>query len=76
MTTLASSVPAILSEEHDADPQPAYRYLRDEAPAAFHAGSDSWLISRHEDVLRLVRGQQVTSQNYGDGLGLDRKSVV
>jgi pulcherriminic acid synthase len=27
-------------------------------------------ISRHEDVLRLVRGQQVTSQNYGDGLGL------
>ena len=36
----------------------------------FHAGSNSWLISRHEDVLRLVRGQQVTSQNYGDGLGL------
>lgn len=70
MTTLASTVPDILSDEHDFDPQPAYRYLRDEAPVVFHAGSNSWLISRHEDVLRLVRGQQVTSQNYGDGLGL------
>jgi cytochrome P450 len=61
--SLVSSVSDILSDEHDIDPQPAYRYLRDEAPVVFHAGSNSWLISRHEDVSRLVRGQQVTSQN-------------
>ena len=33
-------------------------------------GSQSYLVSRHEDILRLVRGQEVTSANYGDGLGL------
>lgn len=70
MTTLTSEVPDILSEEHDRDPQPAYRYLREEAPIVFHPGSNSWLVTRHEDVLRLVRGQQVNSANYGDGLGL------
>jgi cytochrome P450 len=70
MSTLSPDVPDILSDEHDDDPQPAYRYLREEAPAVFHPGSDSWLVSRHADVSRLLRAKEVSSKNYGDGLGL------
>ena len=70
MITLSPDVPDILSDEHDDDPQPAYRYLREQAPAVFHPGSDSWLVSRHADVSRLLRAKEVSSKNYGDGLGL------
>lgn len=70
MTTLSPDVPDILSDEHDDDPQPTYRYLREQAPAVFHPGSDSWLVSRHADVSRLLRAKEVSSRNYGDGLGL------
>ena len=69
MTTLSAEVPDILSDEHDKDPQIAYRYLREEAPVVFHPGSNSYLLSRHADILRLIRGKDVTSANYGDGLG-------
>jgi cytochrome P450 len=76
MTTSYAEVPDILSPEHDLDPQIAYRHLRENAPVFFHEGSDSWLISRHADILRLVRGQEVTSKNYSDGLGLIFGSTV
>lgn len=69
MTTVAPDVPDILSAEHDRDPEIAYRYLREHAPAVFHPGSNSWLISRPEDILRLVRGKQVDSKNYEAGIG-------
>jgi cytochrome P450 len=70
MTTTSATVPDILSVEHDVDPQPGYRYLRDEAPVVYHAGSDSWLVTRHEDVQQLLRGHEVSSQNYATGAGL------
>jgi cytochrome P450 len=70
MPSLTADAPDILSEEHDHDPEIAYRYLRDEAPCVYHAGSDSYLVTRHADVLRLLRGTDTNSQNYGDGLGL------
>jgi cytochrome P450 len=69
VTTVAPDVPDILSAEHDRDPEIAYRYLREHAPAVFHPGSNSWLISRPEDILRLVCGQQVDSKNYEAGIG-------
>ena len=69
MTVVAPEVPDILSAEHDRDPEIAYRYLREQAPAVFHQGSNSWLISRHEDILKLVRGKQVNSNNYVAGIG-------
>lgn len=70
MTPVLADVPDILSDDHDRDPQPAYRVLREDAPVYYHEGSDSWLITRHADVLSLVRGLDVNSKNYGDGLGL------
>lgn len=76
MTTMYADVPDILSPEHDRDPQIAYRHLRENAPVFFHEGSNSWLVSRHADILRLVRGQEVTSKNYSDGLGLIFGSTV
>ena len=69
MTTTVVEAPDILSADHDRDPEPAYRYLREQAPVVFHAGSNSWLISRHEDILKLVRGKQVNSHNYVEGIG-------
>jgi cytochrome P450 len=69
MTATIDQSTDILSAEHDQDPEPIYRYLREEAPASYHAGSNSWLISRHEDILKLVRGKQVNSNNYVEGIG-------
>jgi cytochrome P450 len=69
MTATVKETPDILSPEHDRDPEPIYRYLREEAPAVFHAGSNSWLISRHDDILKLVRGKAVNSDNYVAGIG-------
>jgi cytochrome P450 len=69
VTAVAPDVPDILSTEHHRDPEIAYRYLREHAPAVFHPGSNSWLISRPEDILRLVCGQQVDSKNYEAGIG-------
>jgi cytochrome P450 len=70
MPILTADAPDILSEEHDRDPEIAYRYLREEAPVVYHPGSNSYLVTRHADVLSLLRGQETNSQNYGDGLGL------
>ena len=42
MTAVAPNAPDILSAEHDRDPEIAYRYLREHAPAVFQPGSNSW----------------------------------
>jgi cytochrome P450 len=70
MTAVAPNTPDILSAEHDRDPEIAYRYLREHAPAVFQPGSNSWLIGRHEGILRLVRGKHVDSKNYEAGIGV------
>jgi pulcherriminic acid synthase len=67
MTT--TDVPDLLSAAHDLDPQPLYRHLRDQTPVVYHAGSESFLVARHEDILRLLRGLDVDSSNYGDSAG-------
>jgi cytochrome P450 family 142 subfamily A polypeptide 1 len=38
-----------------ADPRPAYRWLRDEAPVYWDPVNEIWGISRHEDVLAIER---------------------
>jgi len=37
------------------DPYPAYRWLRDEAPAYWDPVNEIWAISRHQDVLSIER---------------------
>lgn len=40
------------------DPYPTYRRLRAEAPIAFYAPWNAWLVMRHADVTRLLRDRR------------------
>lgn len=69
MTSTLTDVPDILSEEHDRDPQIAYRHLRESAPVYFHEGSGGYLVTRHADILRLLRSKDITSEHYAASIG-------
>jgi cytochrome P450 len=43
------------SAEFRADPYPRYRHLRDAAPVFWAEGARAWLVSRHADVLSVLR---------------------
>ncbi|MBU6532589.1 cytochrome P450 [Streptomyces mayonensis] len=62
----AQQVPDILSPEFAANPYPAYRAMRDSAPLIWHEATQSWIVSRYEDVERVFkdRGGQFTTENY------------
>jgi cytochrome P450 len=62
--TVIPQQPDILSPEFAADPYPGYRILREHYPLLFHEATDSWLISRYEDVERAFRDPVFTSDNY------------
>ncbi|MFI0980691.1 cytochrome P450 [Streptomyces sp. NPDC021093] len=59
-------VPDILSPEFAADPYPAYRVMRESAPLIRHEATQSWIISRYEDVERVFKDKesQFTTDNY------------
>ncbi|WP_329170629.1 cytochrome P450 [Streptomyces decoyicus] len=63
MTTIPPP-PDILSPEFAADPYPAYRILRAHYPLFHDKGTDSYLLSRYEDVARAFREPVFTSDNY------------
>ncbi|MER5550355.1 cytochrome P450 [Streptomyces sp. NPDC002793] len=62
----AQHVPDILSPEFAADPYAAYRAMRDTAPLAWHEATQSYIISRYEDVERVFKdkGSEFTTDNY------------
>ncbi|MFA4926940.1 MAG: cytochrome P450 [Patulibacter sp.] len=64
MSTATSEAPDIFSAEFAADPHPVYQRMRDEFPVYFHEGSKSWLVSRHEDISRILRDKVITNENY------------
>jgi pulcherriminic acid synthase len=64
MTISRPAPPDILSPEHARDPYETYRILLEHYPVLFHAPTQSWLVSRHEDVSGLFRNAQITSDNY------------
>jgi unspecific monooxygenase len=41
------------------DPYPTYARLRAEAPIAYYAGWDAWIITRHADVDALLRDRRI-----------------
>ena len=47
-----------------ADPYPTYRWLREHSPV-HHLGGEYWLLSRHEDVQRVLRTPAVFSSELG-----------
>ncbi|MFC7815679.1 cytochrome P450 [Streptomyces sp. NPDC057367] len=62
----AQQVPDILSPEFAANPYPAYRVMRESAPLIRHEATQSWIVSRYEDVERVFkdRAGQFTTENY------------
>ncbi|MEV5884783.1 cytochrome P450 [Streptomyces sp. NPDC052020] len=62
----AQQVPDILSPEFAADPYPAYRVMRDTAPLIWHEATQSYIISRYEDVERVFKDKngEFTTDNY------------
>lgn len=59
-------VPDILSPEFAADPYPAYRVMRDTAPLIWHEATQSYVISRYDDVERVFKDKnsEFTTDNY------------
>ncbi|WP_329018147.1 cytochrome P450 [Streptomyces sp. NBC_01601] len=64
--TTAAQIPDILSPEFAADPYPTYRLMRDKAPLVWHEATQSYIISRYEDVERVFKDKQgeFTTDNY------------
>lgn len=54
----------IFSKEFARDPYSYYRRLRDEAPILYHADTDSWLLSRYDDVERTFKDPAFSTRNY------------
>ncbi|MGA5729033.1 cytochrome P450 [Streptomyces seoulensis] len=64
--TTAAQIPDILSPEFAADPYPAYRQMRESAPLIWHEATQSYIVSRYEDVERVFKDKdgQFTTDNY------------
>ncbi|MEU6814552.1 cytochrome P450 [Streptomyces sp. NPDC046860] len=64
--TTAAQIPDILSPEFAADPYPVYRLMRDKAPLVWHEATQSYIISRYEDVERVFKDKagEFTTDNY------------
>ncbi|QUX27549.1 cytochrome P450 [Nocardiopsis akebiae] len=62
--TAAPEVPDILSPEFLANPYPAYRTMRERAPLFWHEATQSYVVSRYEDVRRAFRDEAFTTRNY------------
>ncbi|MFE7329974.1 cytochrome P450 [Streptomyces sp. NPDC057565] len=61
-----SPLPDILSPAFAADPYGAYRTMRESAPLIHHEATDSYLVSRYEDVERVFKDKagEFTTDNY------------
>jgi cytochrome P450 len=55
------------SDRWRADPYPKYRELRDHAPLHHSADSDSWTVSRYDDVVAVLKNTEVFSSKTRGG---------
>ena len=56
--------PDIFSPAFAADPYPAYRRMRDHHPLYFHGPSQTWILSRYDDVQAALRQPEFTTRSY------------
>jgi cytochrome P450 len=56
--------PDILSPEFAANPYPFYRELRENYPLLYHEATQSYIISRYEDVEKAFKDPVFSSSNY------------
>ncbi|WCD84275.1 Pulcherriminic acid synthase [Streptomyces xanthophaeus] len=64
--TAAQHVPDILSKKFAENPYPTYRSLRDSPDLVWHEATQSYLVSRYEDVARVFKDKEslFTTDNY------------
>ncbi|MFF5437581.1 cytochrome P450 [Streptomyces achromogenes] len=62
----AHHLPDILSPEFAANPYPAYAVMREKEPLIWHEATQSYIISRYEDVERVFKDKkgEFTTENY------------
>jgi pulcherriminic acid synthase len=60
----ADAAPDIFSSTFADDPYPAYRSMRDRHPLYFHGKSQTWILSRYEDVQAALRQPEFTTRSY------------
>ncbi|MET7433265.1 MULTISPECIES: cytochrome P450 [Streptomyces] len=62
----AHHIPDILSPEFAANPYPAYAVMREREPLIWHEATQSYVISRYEDVERVFKDKKAefTTDNY------------
>jgi cytochrome P450 len=62
----AQQVPDILSPEFAADPYPAYAAMREKNPLIWHEATQSYIISRYDDVERVFKDKksEFTTDHY------------
>ncbi|WP_030544325.1 cytochrome P450 [Streptomyces albus] len=62
--TAQPQAPDILSPEFAADPYAAYRAMREHFPLIHHEATQSYIVSRYEDVQRAFKEPVFTTDNY------------
>jgi len=58
------TTPDIFSPEYAADPHPTLADFRENHPVTFHEGLDAWVISRYEDIDKVLKDPVFTTRNY------------
>lgn len=66
LASQAPPVPDILSPAFAADPYGAYRIMRESHPLILHEATNSYVVSRYEDVERVFKDKagEFTTENY------------
>ena len=58
------TVPDIMSADYESNPWPMLNEIRENHPITFHEGLNSWLLSRFEDVEKVLTSRTFTTENY------------
>ena len=62
--TVVAAPPDIFASDFAADPYPHYRRMRDTYPLYFHAPTQSWILSRYDDVRLALTTPSFTTRSY------------
>lgn len=58
------SRPDIFSPEYEKNPYPFYKAMRDEHPLYFHEAAQGYVVSRFEDVAKVLTSRSFSTDNY------------
>lgn len=56
--------PDIFSPEYAANPYPFYQQMRDHHPLYFHEGAQSYVLSRYEDIVAILKHPAASTRSY------------